>query len=274
MRISVSSVAFPGATLAELPKLAAGVGAEGLAVTCSDRGSLQLDASGFDLHDFRSRCEDTGIAISAVYGYAGREMLGTRLAKAEDTDLAKRCIDIAVHLNCGVSRLFAWKGAPSIDLIDRFVDACRPIAEYAAVADLMLGIPTHHDLAFDAASCLRLIDGLGRDRAEIIFNGQSLELDGIQPVAALRVIKDIVGQIELKDWRRENGEAIPVPIGTGQATVFPVVEELAALKFRGWLTLHHLKQHHPELPALDPRVSFTIRKTLAAFNEGTSHVER
>jgi sugar phosphate isomerase/epimerase len=274
MRISVSSVAFPGATLAELPKLAADVGAEGLAITCSDRGSLQLDTSGSDLRDFRSRCEDMGIAISAVYGYAGRGMLGTPLTKAEDTDVAKRCIDIAVHLNCGVSRLFAWKGAPSIDLINRFVDACRPSTEYAAVAGVMIGIPTHHDLAFDPASCLRLIDGLGRDRAEIIFNGQSLELDGIQPVAALRAMLDIVGQIELKDWRREDGEAIPVPIGTGQATVFPVVEELAALGFSGWLTLHHLKQHHPELPSLEPRVSLAVRKTIAAYEERTSHVER
>ena len=246
----------------------------GLAITCSDRGSLPLDASVSELRDFRFRCEDAGVAISALYGYAGRGMLGDSLAKAHDIALAWRCIDLAVQLNCGLARLFAWKGPPSTAQIDRFVEACRPIADYASAAQVKLGFPTHHDLAFDSASCRRLIDGLGRDRAEIIFNGQSLELDGIEPVATLAAMGDIVGQVELKDWRRDGKEAVPVPIGTGHATVFPVVEELAALNFRGWVTLHHLRQYHPDLAPLEPSVSLAVRRAVASFHERASHAGR
>jgi hypothetical protein len=30
----------------------------------------------------------------------------------------------------------------------------------------------------------------------------------------------------------------------------------------GWITLHHLKQHHAELPPLDPAVGTRIRQIL------------
>jgi len=43
----------------------------------------------------------------------------------------------------------------------------------------------HHDLAFDPRSCRRLIEGLGRANAGIIFTGANLERDGIAPLAAL-----------------------------------------------------------------------------------------
>ena len=187
-------------------------------------------------------------------------------------DIATRCIDIAVQLNCRVSRLFAWKGRPSSDLIDRFVERAQPIAHHALTAGVSLGIPTHHDLAFDPESCRRLIEGFGRNSAAIIFNGQSMEMDGIDPVAALRKMSDIVSQSEIKDWRRDGDQIVPVVMGTGDATVFPIVEELLALNCGDWLTLHHLRQHHPELPPLDSGMSAAIRKTIREFNAKATHV--
>jgi sugar phosphate isomerase/epimerase len=273
MKISVSTVAFPHSTLEEWPILAAGIGAEGLAVGCAANGPLKPEASGAGLREFSARCEDAGIAISAVYGYAGRGILAADPAtRAQDIDLAKRCIDIAAQLNCRVARLFAWQEPPSDDSIDRFVEKARPIADHAVLAGVKLGIPTHHDLAFDAHSCRRLIDGFGADRAAIIFNGQSMEMDGIDPLGALRSMRDIIGQVELKDWQRRNGECVPAAIGTGDATVFPVVDELAALDFQGWLTLHHLRQHHPELPPLGPEVSAAVRTRIQKIDRRLIHV--
>jgi sugar phosphate isomerase/epimerase len=265
MLISVSSVAFPGAKPAELPMLAYAAGADGLAVTCSDKGSLPLDTSDQDADAFRKQCEDIGVAISALYGYSGRGVLGDSHARSRDVNDAKRCIDLAVRLGCRVVRLFAWKGPSSAPVIDAFVEAVAPISDYAALLGIKIGIPTHHDLAFDPASCHRLIAGLGRDRAEIIFNGQSMELDGIPPVQALRSMLDIIGQVELKDWQRTVSDVTPVPIGSGQATVFPVVRELALNAYGGWLTLHHLRQHHRSLPALEPGVSTMVRNYANQF---------
>lgn len=271
MRIAVSSVAFPGVALAELPARAAEVGAQGLALTISENGSLPLNALPSVLRDLQRKCEDASVQISAIYGYAGRGMLAERLVRENDIELATRCIDVASQLHCDVVRLFAWKERPTPDLIDRYVEAARPVATYATAAGVRLGIPTHHDLAFDPASCRKLVTGLGLCSAFIIFNGQSLESDGIEPVSALREMFDVVGQVELKDWRRSGREVVPMPIQSGEATVMPVVEELAALGFGGWLTLHHLRQHHPELPALDPQVSTRVRQAAARVLERRSH---
>ena len=110
-----------------------------------------------------------GIAVSATYGYAGRRLLEDTAAAAEDVVLSKRCIDLAARLGAPVCRLFAGTAAGSDDLIDRFIEACRPIARHAVAAGVCLGLPTHHDLAFDARSCRRLIEGIGREYAGIMI---------------------------------------------------------------------------------------------------------
>lgn len=263
MRISASTVAFPGLSLAELPARAAALGLDGLALTVAERGSLRPDASDTEIRDVQARCRDLGIRVSALYGYAGRGMLGDAVARASDLDLARRCIDLAARLEAPVCRIFAGSGRPTDDLVDRFIEACRPAAEHAARAKVVLGFPTHHDLAYDPGSCRRLVEGFGQGRAGIIFNGPSLELDGIAPVATLREMRDLVIQAELKDWRREGAQDIPVPLGEGEATVWPIVEALHATAFDGWVTLHHLKQHHPELPDLERGAAEAVRRLAA-----------
>jgi sugar phosphate isomerase/epimerase len=263
LRIAASTVAFPGLPLLDLPERAAALALDGLALTAAERGSLHPNASEAQLRSFQARCRDLGISISALYGYAGRGMLGDAVARAADLDLARRCIDLAARLEAPVCRIFAWSGRPYTALIDRFVEACQPAAEHAAAAGIRLGFPTHHDLASDPASCRRLIEGFGRHRAGIIFNGQSLEIDGIAPIAACHKMFDIVIQAELKDWRHDGGHHSPTPIGQGEATVWPIVDALDASAFDGWLTLHHLKQHHPELPDLKRNVAEKIRAMAA-----------
>jgi sugar phosphate isomerase/epimerase len=166
-------------------------------------------------------------------------------------------------LGAPVCRVFAGKAPGTTAVIERFVEAARPVAAHAAGAGVRLGFPTHHDLAFDPNSCRRLIEGLGGDRAGIIFTGSNLELDGIGPLEALSEMADLVVQAELKDWRRSGGKAQPVAIGSGEATVWPLVEVLAAAGFDGWVTLHHLRQHHPELGPLAPTISARVSEILA-----------
>lgn len=260
IRIAASGVAFPGVPLARLADRAAALGLDGIAPTVSDGGSLRIGASPAQVDDFSGRCRGAGIRVSALYGYAGRGMLEEPAARARDRDLAKRCIDLAAQLDAPVCRIFAWSGRPTDDVIDRFVEALGPVADHAAKVGVVLGLPTHHDLAYDPASCRRLVAGVGRDRSGIIFNGPSMEFDGLSPLAALSEMRDIVVQAELKDWRRDGGHEVPTIIGDGDATVWPVVEALQASAFDGWVTVHHLKQHHPELPELGRSTVDAIRR--------------
>lgn len=264
MRLAVSTVAFPGASAGDLPRLARALGVEGLAVTVSPNGSLRPDASGAEIEAFRTACHARGVRVSAVYGYAGRGMLADAVARRDDVDLARRCLDLAARLEAPLCRLFAGVSKPTDDLIDRFVEACEPVGVHAAGLGVKIGLPTHHDFAYDAVSCRRLIDGLGRDRAGILFNGPSMELDGIDPVTALDEMYDLVEQVELKDWRRVAGHDVPVVLGTGEATVKPIMDYLAADGFDGWLTVHHLRQHHPELPELTSATTDAVRAVYAA----------
>lgn len=262
IRIAASTVAFPGLAITELPDRAASLGLDGVAVTVFGRGStVTADTAETEIRDFAARSRDVGVRVSAIYGYAGRAMLGGATARTADLDLARRCIDLGARLEAPLCRIFAWSGRPTNDLIDRFVEACLPIADHAASTGVMLGFPTHHDLAFDPASCRRLIAGFGRGRAGIIFNGPSMELDGIAPVTALHEMRDLVSQIEVKDWRRGRGRdhETPMPIGEGQATVWPLLETVSTIAFDGWVTLHHLKQHHPELPELERNTGEAVR---------------
>lgn len=263
IRIAASTVAFPELRLRDLPDHAAALGLEGYALTFGPNGSVRPDTDADELRDFQARCGALGLRVAAIYGYAGRSMFGDAVAREADRDLARRAIDLAARLGAPVCRVFAGSAPPAGDLISRFVDACRPVAEYATGAGVVLGFPTHHDLAFDPASCRELVEGLGRDRAGIIFNGQSVELDGIDPVDALRAMRDVVIQVELKDWRRSDGRSMPAPIGQGEACVWPVIETLVDQRFDGWLILHHLRQHHPELPPLERSASEAVRRVIA-----------
>ena len=259
MRLSASSVAFPGRDLSGLPRAAAATGVDGIAINVSERSALRPDTSAAAVVDFQQRCRTEGLAVSAVYGYAGRRLLLDSVARNEDIDLAKRSIDLAAALASPVCRMFASTGPGDAEAISRFLDACVPIFDHARSADIVVAFPTHHDLAYDPVSCRQLVERFGRPRTGIIFTGPNLELDGIEPLEALSAMAGIVEQVELKDWRRHDGHATPVPIGEGEAVVWPIVEALAQSGYAGWITLHHLKQHHPELPDLDSRVSAAVR---------------
>lgn len=260
MRLSVSSVAFPTAVLGRLPRAARAAGVDGIAVTVSERGALRTDTPPDAVDAFHRQCRDEGLAVSSVYSYAGRRIVLDDAARAADVDLAKRCIDLAVRLEAPVCRLFAATQRGTDAQIDRFLNACTPVFDHAAACGVMLSFPTHHDLAYDAASCRRLVAGFGRARTGIIFTGPNLQLDGIAPLTALAEMYDLIEQVELKDWRRDGGHVRPVAIGTGEALVWPIVEHLAVLGYRGWITLHHLKQHHPDLPDLDRQVGVVVRR--------------
>lgn len=262
MRVAVSTVAFPGIGLSELPRAARSVGAAGIALGVGPAGPMPLDATEAVVTGFLHRCRDEGVTVSAAYGYAGRSLLSDPVSAAGDLDLARRCIDLAARLGAPVCRVFAGTAAGTGEVIDSFVEACRPAADHAAGMGVRLGIPTHHDLASDPKSCRRLVEGLGRDRAGIIFTGPNLELDGVCPLAALSEMADLIVQAEVKDWRRSGGAASPVAIGTGEATVWPLVEALAS-GFDGWITLHHLRQHHPDLGPLDPGIGARVAGILA-----------
>ena len=260
MGVAVSTVSFPGVALLDLPRAARSVGAHGIALGIGPGGPLTPDATAATVTAFLDSCAQAGVTVSATYGYAGRALLSDPAAAASDVDLARRCIDLAAMLGAPVCRVFAGTAAGSGAVIDRFVQACLPVAEHAAGMAVHLGFPTHHDLAFDPASCRRLVEGLGRDRAGIIFTGANLELDGIDPLAALSAMTDLILQVELKDWH----EGHPVAIGTGEATVWPLAEALAAAGFDGWITLHHLRQHHPEMGPLSPAVAARLGSIMAA----------
>ena len=90
----------------------------------------------------------------------------------------------------------------------------------------------------------------------------------VPPLAALTQMYDIIEQVELKDWRREGEHVTPAPIGAGEAVVWPIVEALALADYTGWVTLHHLKQHHPALGDLDEAVSATVRSVVARVRGG------
>jgi sugar phosphate isomerase/epimerase len=263
MPIAVSTVAFPGVALGDLPQAAQAVGAAGIALGVAPNGPMLPDASPSVVSDFLHQCRDIGLEVSATYGYAGRRLLLDPQAATADVELAKRCIDLAARLGAPVCRLFAATKPGPDDVMDHFIEACRPIATHAAGAGVRLGLPTHHDLAFDPRSCRRLIEGIGREHAGIIFTGANLELDGIAPIEALAEMADIVVQAEIKDWTRQHGEAHPAPIGAGEAVVWPIIEATARFGFAGWITLHHLRQHHPDLPALEPAVTARVRRIIA-----------
>lgn len=264
MLLAVSTVAFPKLSLEALPRAVRAVGAEGVALNVSPDSAMTPDASTVAVDAFLTRCSATHVKVSAIYSYSGRLLLSGGAAAQDDLDLARRCIDIAGRLGAPLCRIFAGTTRGTQDTIDRFADACRPAVDHAAAAGIMMGFPTHRDLAFDPLSCLRLVERLGRTRVGIIFGGPNMELDGISPLDALHDMWNLVEQVELKDWRRRGNTIHPVPIGTGEATVWPVVEALGRGNFRGWVTLHHLKQHHPELPDLDAGTSAAVRQAASA----------
>ncbi|MCC7045458.1 MAG: sugar phosphate isomerase/epimerase [Alphaproteobacteria bacterium] len=272
MRISASTVAFPGVPLDALPGVAAAAGVEAVAVGVSDRSALSLETPVNEVKRFSERCRACGLQVSAIYGYAGRKLTLDEPARQQDIDQAKRCVDLSVLLQARVVRVFAATAPGTTAEIDRFVEACQPIARYAGEAGAMLSFPTHHDLASDPGSCRRLVEGLGRARAGIIFNGSNMEMDGIEPLGALEKMFDLVEQVELKDWRRRGDAAELAAIGAGDATVWPIVEALADAAFDGWITLHHLKQHDPGLADLHPSVAAAVRRIARRVGDRRSHV--
>jgi sugar phosphate isomerase/epimerase len=277
MRYSVFTLAYPGKSIEELIDLSASLGYDGIDLRIADDEHLALDAPRPRRAELLKRVRDCGIRFSALYSYLGKPLVDPESSiRAAEIDRIRALVDLANDLEAPLARIWAGTSARSEEHLDRFIAAVRPAAEYAHQAGVRIVMPNHNDLAYDAPSCRRIVEGLGRDRVGIIYDPPNIERTGLDPIAEGRDMWDCVDRVEFKDWRLRGRVVVgaeqwaPVeatPLGLGEASLTPVVELLKEKQYDGWISNLYEKRWHPELPEPEVGLAADLAYLRRAFAE-------
>lgn len=253
MRYSVSTLAFPGIPVAEVIPLCAELGLDGVDLrTDYDGEHIRPDMPPAERRSLLDAVRSHGLVISGLYSYAGRApMVSPDPAEREqDITLAKQVVDLAVDLECPLVRLFTGTRERTQENYERFIAGIRKAGEYAQQAGVQIGLETHAELIYDAASARRIIDGVALPNVVIIWDPANLQRAGTNAVTDAPAMWPMVRYIQLKDWLMRPGATRhdAVLMGKGQVDLAGLIAFIKTMHFDGWISLEYEKKWHPELP--------------------------
>jgi sugar phosphate isomerase/epimerase len=268
-RISFSTIALIEHPAEKVIELAAAWGFDGIDLCVSPRGHVAHDACDRTIADLRAMSEAHGLRVAGLYGYGGRKLLGGD--GADDQALIRAEIRLASLLGTTSLRVFAGHEGEPAENAEGFAAALRPLCQEAQARGIRIVLPNHNDLAGTASRATALFRLLGLGSAGLIFNGPTLELAGQDPLTQLDLAWPLIERIEVKDFRRDGaGRPVPVALGEGDAFLGPLLAHAVARGFRGWVTVHYLRNLYPDAEdarAALPRSLAWLRKALSGSGD-------
>lgn len=272
MNYSVSTLAFPGIPISEVIRICREIGLDGIDVrTDFDGEHLSPDSSKQERQQLRSEFQNAGLVLSGIYGYGGRApMLNPDpQIRAKDIELIKRLVDLAVDLHSPLVRVMNGTKDCLPEHYQRYIESIRIAGEYAQSAGVQLGIETHGELIYDAATAKHIIHSVGLPNVVIIWDPANLIRTGNDALSEAPLMYPLAGYVQLKDWRtpgivpgREHEACL---MGEGEVNLPGLINFLQKQGYNGWLCIEYEKKWHPYMP--DPRsgVAHDLQYLKAAF---------
>ncbi|WP_069742574.1 sugar phosphate isomerase/epimerase [Streptomyces sp. EN23] len=246
MKLAFSTLGVPGTPVAEVVRLAAENGYQGVELRVHPEEPVHLGLSALERADVVEAFKAGGVEILALAGYV-------RVAAEGDDEpvLAElsELVMLARDLGAPFVRVFPGGGDQEREEAD--ATAARRLGSVApAAADMGVSIllETHdsHRAGLDVA---RVVATVGHPRVGAIWDVLHTWLAGEEPAAARAVLAPHLGYIQVKDVASAE-DLTPLPLGSG---VLPLAECLDELGPDTWVCWEYEKRWHAgaaELPGL------------------------
>lgn len=259
MKYSVFTLAFPGYDIKQTIPISSEIGLDGIDIRVSDDEHIPVDISKIRRRELLRYAESFGMIFSGIYSYTGRKLVNSDLkVRRKEIDLMKAHVDLALDLKATHVRIFAGTEDRTEENIQRFVDGCREVGEYAQSQGIIIGIESHGELSYNAESCIRLIEDIDLAGVRIIFDPANIQSIGLDPIAEGRKMWKYIESVQVKDWilkKAISGEMEAVPLGEGEVDLMGIINLLKEMDYDGWICLEYEKKWHPELP--DPKIGLS-----------------
>ncbi|MFE6662831.1 sugar phosphate isomerase/epimerase family protein [Streptomyces sp. NPDC057697] len=243
MKLAFSTLGVPGLPVADVVRLAAENGYQGVELRAHPEEPVHPGLSAPERAAVVQEFKAGGVEILTVAGYV-------RVAAEGDdapvlAELAE-LVDLAHDLGAPNVRVFPGGGGQDPATAD--ATAARRLAAaapHAADQDVRILLETHdsHRAGVDVA---RIVGTVGHARIGALWDVMHTWLSGEEPPASHAVLAPHLGYVQVKDIASaENTE--PLPLGTG---VLPLESCLATLDPDSWVCWEYEKRWHPDAPEL------------------------
>lgn len=246
MKLAFSTLGVPGMPVAEVVRLAAEHGYEGVELRAHPEEPVHLGLSSLERADVVEEFKAAGVEILAVAGYVQVASEGDDEAiAAELAELVKLARDL------GARYVRVFPGGGDQDPADADATAARRLGAAApAAADMGVSILLEtHDTHSAGADVARIVGTVGHPRIGAIWDVLHTWRADEDPAAGHAVLAPHLGYVQVKDVASAD-DLTPLPLGAG---VLPLAACLEPLAPETWVCWEYEKRWYPgaaDLPGL------------------------
>ncbi|MEI7035120.1 sugar phosphate isomerase/epimerase family protein [Streptomyces pratensis] len=243
MKLAFSTLGVPGTPIAEVVRLAAGHGYQGVELRTHPEEPVHLGLSSLERADVVEAFAAGGVEILALAGYV-------KVAAEGDDEpvLAELAalVRLARDLGAPYVRVFPGGGGQDPDGADataaRRLGAAAPAAADMGVS-ILLETHDSHRSGVDAA---RVVAAVGHPRIGAVWDVLHTWLAGEEPAASHAVLAPHLGYVQVKDVASADA-LTPLALGAG---VLPLADCLDRLDPDAWVCWEYEKRWRPEAAEL------------------------
>ncbi|MFE3647252.1 sugar phosphate isomerase/epimerase family protein [Streptomyces sp. NPDC059101] len=266
MRPAFSTLGVPGMPVAEVVRLAAACGYQGVELRAHPEEPVHPLLGLRERAAVRGRFADAGVEILTVAGYArvAAECAGPAAEAALAHELAELVL-LAGDLGAGYVRVFPGSGGRPVERAE--ADAVRRLAAVAPLAaerGVRVVLETH-DSHRTGAAVARILAAVDDPWVGAVWDVLHSWLGGEAPAATRAALAGHPGYVQVKDVASAQ-DLTPLPLGAG---VLPLPEVVAALGpgAGGWWCWEYEKRWYPGAAGL-PGLLAEGRAHLARLLDG------
>lgn len=218
------------------------------------------------LDDLKAEAQDAGVTIAMIATYTDFTRPTSDERESQIDDL-RQWIDAAARLGTPMMRVTAGQAHPGVadtDGLKWAVAGLTACLDHAKAAGVQLLYENHgrgavwsyDDFTRPAARFLEVVRRTEGSGLRVLFDtANNLALDE-DPREVFEQVKHRVGAMHISDFRRR-GTHEPVVIGTGVAPIAPILRDLVALGYDGWISIEEASKTGPD--AFSTAVQFVDR---------------
>jgi len=249
MKLSFSTLACADWSLEEIGRAAAQWGYDGVELRLAEP-HISTEFSKEQRAGVKEAVSRSGLDICCLAAYTRFHSpdAGTR---AENVDNLKRAIVLASDLGSPYVRSFGGdpSSEESIEQVTRWIsDAFAEVDSYAGEHGVKVLLETH-DILSKGQHVRRVFDHNVLNNAGVLWDVKHSLVHGETLEETMEFLRGRIEHIHVKDWielPEPRGEHLILQ-GAGQMPTLDVVEKLAAIGYKGYLSLEWEKLWHPEI---------------------------
>ncbi|GGZ47460.1 sugar phosphate isomerase/epimerase family protein [Streptomyces subrutilus] len=256
MKYAFSTLGVPGRSVEHCAGLAAEHGYDGLELRAHPEESLHPASSATDRTAALRTLTRSGVSALGLAGYV---RVAAEAADEQVLAEMRGLVRLAADLEAPYVRVFPGGGEVPAEAADaRAVRRLRAVAPFAERHGVRVLLETH-DSHRTGAAAARVLDGVARTGAGVLWDVLHTWLGGETPAATRRALGAHLGYLQVKDVASAS-DLIPIGLGDG---VLPLAGAVGVAPLDGWLCWEYEKRWYPEATELAGQLA-----------RGREHLER